>query len=253
MTGEPPDHVIDWQGDDWTPESEEPAAHPNARFTTPAAQCPSIAPEWEDPAGVPIDAFLFGGRRATVVPLVNEAFDWEHGVFLGATMSRDDRGRRRRVGELRFDPMAMLPFCGYNMADYFGHWLKVGERDGAKPPRIFHVNWFRKDADGKFLWPGFGENIRVLEWIFRRCEGGARRVETPIGLRPAPGEIDTEGLDVPDDMRAAARGRRRAVSASSSRRSRSTWPSSATTSRPSSGAARRPEAAPGSLAAALLT
>jgi len=197
MTGEPPSHAIDWHGNDWTPESETPAAHPNARFTTPASQCPSIAPEWEDPAGVPIDAFLFGGRRATVVPLVQEAFDWEHAVFMGATMSSETTAAAAgAVGQLRFDPMAMLPFCGYNMADYFAHWLKIGEREGAKLPRVFYVNWFRKDADGKFLWPGFGENSRVLEWVFRRCEGEGEAVETPVGLLPAEGEINTEGLDI---------------------------------------------------------
>ncbi len=197
MTGEPPDHAIDWKGNDWTPDSDEPAAHPNARFTTPAAQCPCIAPEWEDPAGVPIDAFLFGGRRATVVPLVTEAMDWEHGVFQGATMSVETTAAAAgKVGELRFDPMAMLPFCGYNMADYFGHWLEIGRRKGAKLPKIFLVNWFRKDENGDFVWPGFGENIRVLEWIFRRCDGEGETVETPIGLVPAEGEINTEGLDV---------------------------------------------------------
>ncbi|MGH2956683.1 MAG: phosphoenolpyruvate carboxykinase (GTP) [Solirubrobacterales bacterium] len=197
MTGEPPQHAIDWKGNDWTPDSDEPAAHPNARFTTPAAQCPSIAAEWEDPAGVPIDAFLFGGRRATVVPLVTEALDWEHGVFLGATMSVETTAAAAgEVGELRFDPMAMLPFCGYNMADYFGHWLQTGRRQGAKLPRIFLVNWFRKDESGDFVWPGFGDNIRVLEWVFRRCGGEGETVETPIGLVPAEGEIDTEGLDV---------------------------------------------------------
>jgi phosphoenolpyruvate carboxykinase (GTP) len=197
MTPEPPAHAIDWHGNDWTPESEEPAAHPNARFTTPASQCPSIAPEWEDPAGVPIDAFLFGGRRATVVPLVQEAFDWEHAVFMGATMSSETTAAAAgAVGQLRFDPMAMLPFCGYNMGDYFAHWLKVGKREGAELPRVFYVNWFRKDADGKFLWPGFGENSRVLEWVFRRCEGTAEAVETPIGLLPAEVAIDTEGLSI---------------------------------------------------------
>jgi phosphoenolpyruvate carboxykinase (GTP) len=197
MTGEPPAHAIDWHGNDWTPGSEAPAAHPNARFTTPASQCPSIAPEWEDPAGVPIDAFLFGGRRATVVPLVQEAYDWEHAVFMGATMSSETTAAAAgAVGQLRFDPMAMLPFCGYNMADYFAHWLKVGEREGAQLPRVFYVNWFRKDADGKFLWPGFGENSRVLEWVFRRCEGEGEAVETPVGLLPAEGEINTEGLDI---------------------------------------------------------
>ena len=197
MTGEAPEHAIDWHGEDWTPESEQPAAHPNARFTTPASQCPSIAPEWEDPAGVPIDAFLFGGRRATVVPLVHEAFDWEHAVFMGATMSSETTAAAAgAVGELRFDPMAMLPFCGYNMADYFAHWLKAGEREGAKLPRVFHVNWFRKDADGKFLWPGFGENSRVLEWVFRRCEDEIGAVETPIGLLPVEGDINTDGLEI---------------------------------------------------------
>jgi phosphoenolpyruvate carboxykinase (GTP) len=200
MTGEPPEHAIDWHGNEWTPESETPAAHPNARFTTPASQCPSIAPEWEDPAGVPIDAFLFGGRRATVVPLVQEAFDWEHAVFMGATMSSETTAAAAgAVGQLRFDPMAMLPFCGYNMGDYFEHWLKIGRREGAQLPRVFYVNWFRKDADGKFLWPGFGENSRVLEWVFRRCEGEAEAVETPVGLLPAAGEINTEGLDISDE------------------------------------------------------
>jgi len=197
MTSEPPEHLVDWHGNDWTPASEAPSSHPNARFTTPAAQCPTIAPEWEDPAGVPIDAFLFGGRRATAVPLVHEAFDWEHGVFLGATMSSETTAAAAgAVGALRFDPMAMLPFCGYNMADYFAHWLEAGKREGAELPRIFYVNWFRKDADGKFLWPGFGENSRVLEWVFRRCEGTADAVETPIGLLPAEGAINTEGLDI---------------------------------------------------------
>jgi len=197
MTSEPPEHLIDWHGNDWTPASDKPSSHPNARFTTPASQCPTIAPEWEDPAGVPIDAFLFGGRRAGVVPLVSEAFDWEHGVFLGATMSSEKTAAAAgNVGELRFDPMAMLPFCGYNMGDYFAHWVKMGRHEGAQLPRIFYVNWFRKDADGKFLWPGFGENSRVLEWIFRRCEGKAEAVETAIGLLPPEGAINTEGLDI---------------------------------------------------------
>ena len=201
MTADPPEHAIDWRGNDWTPDSDDPAAHPNSRFTTPASQCPSIAPEWEDPAGVPIDAFLLGGRRATVIPLVTEAFDWEHGVFLGATMSVERTAAAAgAVGELRFDPFAMLPFCGYNMADYFGHWLRVGrEGDAEGLPRIFYVNWFRKDDDGEFLWPGFGDNSRVLEWIFRRCDGEAEASETPIGLVPPAGEIDTEGLDLPDE------------------------------------------------------
>src|SRR3954452_23263890 len=198
--GDPPAHAIDWKGRDWTPESEEPAAHPNARFTVGAAQAPSIAPEWEDPAGVPIDAFMFGGRRASVVPLVRQAFDWEHGVFLGATMSSEMTAAAfGTVGQLRFDPFAMLPFCGYNMADYFAHWLSIGAVDQAQIPRIFYVNWFRKDEDGKFLWPGFGENSRVLEWIFRRLEGQGDVVETPIGYVPAEGDLNTDGLDISDD------------------------------------------------------
>ncbi len=198
MTEEPPAHLIDWRGDDWTPDAENPAAHPNARFTTPAAQDPAIAPEWEDPAGVPIDAFLFGGRRSTVIPLIHEAFDWEHGVFLAATMSSETTAAAGGdVGKLRFDPMAMLPFCGYNMGDYFGHWLALGrEADADKLPRIFYVNWFRKDEDGTFLWPGFGENGRVLAWIFRRCDDEAEAVESPIGRVPAEGAIETEGLDL---------------------------------------------------------
>ena len=200
MTGEPPDKVTDWLGEEWTPESDHPAAHPNARFTTPASQCPCIAPEWEDPAGVPIDAFLFGGRRATAVPLVAEAFDWEHGTFLGATMSVETTAAAAgEVGKLRFDPMAMLPFCGYNMADYFAHWLQLGEREGATLPKVFLVNWFRKDADGKYIWPGFGENSRVLEWVFRRCDGEGETVETPIGLLPAAGELNTDGLDLSEE------------------------------------------------------
>jgi phosphoenolpyruvate carboxykinase (GTP) len=197
LTGEPPAHAIDWHGKDWTPESETTAAHPNARFTTPASQCPSIAPEWEDPNGVPIDAMLFGGRRSTVVPLVHEARDWEHGVFLGSIMSSETTAAQAgAVGKLRFDPMAMLPFCGYHMADYFAHWLTSGRREGAQMPRVFYVNWFRKDAGGRFLWPGYGENSRVLAWIFRRCEGTAEAIDTAIGLVPPPDAIDTEGLDV---------------------------------------------------------
>jgi len=197
MTDDVPEHLTDWHGNDWTPDSATPSAHPNARFTTPAEQCPSIAPEWEDPAGVPIDAFLFGGRRASVVPLVREAFDWEHGVFLGATMSSEmTAAAAGGVGQLRFDPMAMLPFCGYNMADYFAHWLEIGRHEGAKLPRIFYVNWFRKDAEGKFLWPGYGENSRVLEWVFRRCDNAVDAVETPIGLVPRAEDLDLEGLSI---------------------------------------------------------
>ena len=197
MSAEPPEHAIDWHGQDWTPGSEEPAAHANARFTTPAAQCPSIASNWEDPQGVPIDAFLFGGRRATVVPLVTEARDWEHGVFMGSIMgSEKTAAAAGTVGELRFDPFAMLPFCGYDMAAYFGHWLAAGRREGARLPRIFMVNWFRKNDAGKYIWPGFGENSRVLAWIFRRCDGEAEAEETPIGLVPAPDALDVEGLDL---------------------------------------------------------
>jgi phosphoenolpyruvate carboxykinase (GTP) len=199
LTGEPPAHAIDWRGNDWTPKAEKSAAHPNARFTAPASQCPSIAPEWEDPTGVPISAILFGGRRSTVVPLVAEARDWTHGVFLGSIMSSEKTAAAAgTVGELRFDPMAMLPFCGYHMGDYFAHWLKIGAREGAQLPKIFYVNWFRKDDDGKFLWPGYGENSRVLAWIFRRCEGKLDAVETPIGLVPEIGDggIDTGGVDV---------------------------------------------------------
>ena len=201
LTGEPPAHAIDWLGHDWTPASKTPAAHPNSRFTTPASQCPSIAPEWEDPAGVPIDAFLFGGRRARVVPLVHEARDWEHGVFLGSIMSSETTAAATgEVGALRFDPMAMLPFCGYHMGDYWAHWLTLGQKQGAKLPKIFYVNWFRKNRDGKFLWPGYGENSRVLAWIFGRCDGTTEARETEIGLLPPVGEggIDTTGLEIAD-------------------------------------------------------
>jgi phosphoenolpyruvate carboxykinase (GTP) len=202
MTKEKPEHLTDWKGNDWTPESSTPAAHPNARFTAPAAQCPVIAPEWEDPGGVPISAILFGGRRATVVPLVNEAYDWEHGVFLGSIMgSETTAAATGQVGVVRRDPFAMLPFCGYNMADYWAHWLRTGQRDGAQLPKLFFVNWFRKDADGKFLWPGYGDNSRVLKWVFERVSDGGDAVDTPIGRLPAPGAIDTEGLTVgPDQM-----------------------------------------------------
>jgi phosphoenolpyruvate carboxykinase (GTP) len=198
MTKEAPAHAIEWHGEEWTPDSDKPAAHPNARFTTPAAQCPSIADEWEDPKGVAIDAMLFGGRRSTVMPLVLEAYDWDHGVYLGATMSSEKTAAAAgTVGELRHDPFAMLPFCGYHMGDYFAHWVRIGkEHDTSKLPKIFCVNWFRKDQDGKFLWPGFGENSRVLEWVFRRCDGEGQATETPIGLVPTPDDIELEGLDV---------------------------------------------------------
>ncbi len=202
MTDEKPAHLIDWKGKDWTPDSETPSAHPNARFTARAEQCPVIAAEWEDPKGVPISAILFGGRRATVVPLVNEARDWQHGTFLGSIISSEKTAAAAgKVGELRRDPMAMLPFCGYNMADYWGHWLSIGQRDGAQLPRIYYVNWFRKSDGGDFLWPGFGENSRVLKWIFGRCEGTAKATGTPIGNLPAAGELDMVGLDLaPEDV-----------------------------------------------------
>jgi phosphoenolpyruvate carboxykinase (GTP) len=198
LTDEPPPHLTDWQGRPWTPESATPAAHPNARFTVAAHQCPVIADEWADPAGVPISAILFGGRRASAVPLVTEAFDWEHGVFLASnTASEGTAAAENKVGELRRDPFAMLPFCGYNMGDYFAHWLKVGASaaDPAKLPKIFFVNWFRKDG-GKFVWPGFGDNSRVLKWVFERLEGEAEAVDTAIGRLPAKGSLDVSGLDL---------------------------------------------------------
>jgi phosphoenolpyruvate carboxykinase (GTP) len=203
MTEEPPAHLFDWQGQDWTPARGTTAAHPNARFTVPAAQDPAIAPEWEDPAGVPISAILFGGRRSTVVPLVTEAFSWEHGVFLGTIMASETTAAQAgAVGNLRRDPFAMLPFCGYNMGDYLGHWLEIGKAaDASKLPKLFYVNWFRKDGSGKWLWPGFGENIRVLEWVFDRCDGKGDAIETAIGHLPAPGAIRSQGLDVtPADL-----------------------------------------------------
>ena len=199
MTGEPPEHATDWRGNDWTPSSDSTAAHPNARFTVPCAQCPSMADEWEDPKGVPISAIMFGGRRATVVPLVHEARDWEHGTFIGSIMSSETTvAQAGEVGKLRFDPMAMLPFCGYHMGDYFAHWLRVAKRDGARMPKVFYVNWFRKDDNGKFMWPGFGENSRVLAWIFGRLTGETTAQETAIGLVPpiGVGGINTDDLDV---------------------------------------------------------
>ncbi|MER5831631.1 phosphoenolpyruvate carboxykinase (GTP) [Streptomyces sp. NPDC002130] len=198
MTEETPAHLTDWKGNDWTPESGVPAAHPNARFTVPASQCPIIAPEWEDPKGVPISAILFGGRRATAVPLVTESFDWNHGVFLGANVASEKTAAAEgKVGELRRDPFAMLPFCGYNMGDYMAHWIDVAkDKDQSKLPKIYYVNWFRKDDDGKFVWPGFGENSRVLKWIVERLDGEAEGVETPIGILPTKEALDTNGLDL---------------------------------------------------------
>ena len=198
LTDEPPAHLTDWQGRDWTPASGSPAAHPNSRFTVDAAQCPSIAPEWDDPAGVPISAILFGGRRATAVPLVTEAYSWQHGVFLGATIASEKTAAAEgTVGELRHDPFAMLPFCGYNMGDYFGHWLKIAHlTDPGKLPRLYAVNWFRKDENGRFAWPGFGENSRVLKWITERLSGEADAQATPIGNLPTPESLDTSGLAV---------------------------------------------------------
>jgi phosphoenolpyruvate carboxykinase (GTP) len=198
MSQTKPARAIDWRNNAWTPESETPAAHPNARFTAPASQCPSIAPEWQDPSGVPISAILFGGRRRTTVPLVTQAFDWDHGVFLGSIMASETTAAAGgAVGKLRFDPMAMLPFCGYNMADYFSHWLSVGSKtSAAKLPQIFFVNWFRRDNDGRFLWPGYGENSRVLKWIFERLEGKADARKTAIGFLPATDSLDTDGLSI---------------------------------------------------------
>jgi phosphoenolpyruvate carboxykinase (GTP) len=200
LTDEPPAHLTDWQGRDWTPASDSPAAHPNSRFTVAAAQCPSIAPEWDDPAGVPISAILFGGRRATAVPLVTEAYSWQHGVFIGATVASETTAAATgQVGQLRHDPFAMLPFCGYNMGDYFGHWLKIGGlTDPGKLPRIYAVNWFRKDENGRFAWPGFGENSRVLKWITERLSGDAGARPTPIGYVPTPESLDTDGLATTD-------------------------------------------------------
>lgn len=200
MTDEAPAHLIDWKGNDWTPDSDEPSSHPNARFTARAGQCPVIADEWEDPKGVPISAILFGGRRASVVPLATEALDWKHGTFLGTIIASEMTAAAfGAIGQLRRDPMAMLPFCGYNMADYWGHWLKMGETEGAKMPKVYYVNWFRKNEAGKFMWPGFGENSRVLKWVFERCNGTADVVETAIGNMPTLDGIDFDGLGMAEE------------------------------------------------------
>jgi phosphoenolpyruvate carboxykinase (GTP) len=200
MTDPAPDHLIDWKGNDWTPDSDEPSSHPNARFTARAGQCPVIADEWEDPKGVPISAILFGGRRASVVPLATEALDWEHGTFLGTIIASEMTAAAfGAVGQLRRDPMAMLPFCGYNMADYWAHWLNMGKKQHVKMPKIYYVNWFRKNDAGKFMWPGFGENSRVLKWVFERCAGTADAVETAIGYMPTLDAIDFDGLDMAEE------------------------------------------------------
>jgi phosphoenolpyruvate carboxykinase (GTP) len=198
MTDEIPAHLTDWHGQSWTPDAGRPSSHPNSRFCTPIVQCPILAPEFDSPQGVPIDAILFGGRRATTVPLVTEARDWNHGVFMGATLSSETTAAAKgAVGVVRRDPMAMLPFIGYNAGDYFRHWVRIGKSaDAAKLPRIYYVNWFRKSPEGKFLWPGFAENSRVIKWVIERIEGTAAAVDTPIGRIPAAGALDVDGLDI---------------------------------------------------------
>ena len=204
--GDPPAEALDWKGNPWRPGMTDengksvPGANPNSRYTTPAKRCPCIAPNWEDPEGVPISAIIVGGRRARLAPLVYESFDWQHGVFVGSTMASERTAAQYgKIGEVRRDPMAMLPFCGYNMADYFSHWLETG-KELTRPPKLFHVNWFRTGEDGKFMWPGFGENLRVLDWIIKRCRKDVDAIETPIGYVPAPDAINIEGLDLPDEV-----------------------------------------------------
>ena len=201
MTDEPPAHLVDWQGNDWTPESGTPAAHPNGRFTVRADQASSIAPEWDDPSGVPVDVILFGGRRASNVPLITETYDWQQGVFVGATVSSEQTAAAEgTVGALRRDPFAMVPFCGYNMADYWAHWLAMGERLGAHAPRVFQVNWFRKGADGRFLWPGFGDNARAIEWALRRVNGEVGAVDSLNGRLPHPEDLNLDGVEITDEQ-----------------------------------------------------
>ncbi|MCB1254837.1 MAG: phosphoenolpyruvate carboxykinase (GTP), partial [Austwickia sp.] len=206
MTKDAPAHLTDWKRRDWTPDSEEKAAHPNARFTTPAKQCPMMAPEYDAPNGVPIDAFLFGGRRAGTVPLVYQSRDWNHGTFVGTILSSETTAAAAgAVGVVRRDPMAMLPFIGYNAADYVQHWINIGKTHGEEGlPKIFQVNWFRKDENGKFVWPGFGDNVRVLKWVIDRLEGKAEGVETPVGIMPKPEELDVTGLDLTPEQVATA-------------------------------------------------
>ena len=207
MSEDVPSHLVDWKGRDWPPTSKEDAAHPNARFTAPASQCPVICPDWENPEGVPIDIFIFGGRRSTVVPLVYEAYSWDHGVFLAATAASETTSANiGAVGNLRRDPFAMKPFLGYHMGDYFQHWLAMGDRLGPKAPRIFYVNWFRKSTEGRFLWPGFSDNSRVLKWICERVDGKRDAVKTPIGLMPKDGDLDLTGLDIPSENMKAVMG-----------------------------------------------